>query len=199
MDAGFQCAGCGEWNVTSVDPSAGRRQEYVEDCQVCCRPWRVLVHHAFRNSLFGLLTIVGLNLGTLIGATVIIEQIFALPGVGRELLQAIREVQFGVGVVGVPGETLALEAGAVLDPAERPDVALEVLVQRPGRDVPAVDRPRAGLRPAAAEPSPASETTARTETASARADLVPLLVVDRGVHPREGPRRRSGLQRRDPG
>ena len=52
-------------------------------------PWRVLVHHAFRNSLFGLLTIVGLNLGTLIGATVIIEQIFALPGIGRELLQAI--------------------------------------------------------------------------------------------------------------
>jgi len=32
---------------------------------------------------------VGLNLGTLIGATVIIEQIFALPGIGRELLQAI--------------------------------------------------------------------------------------------------------------
>jgi peptide/nickel transport system permease protein len=52
-------------------------------------PWRVLTRHAFRNSLFGLLTIVGLNLGTLIGATVIIEQIFALPGVGRELLQAI--------------------------------------------------------------------------------------------------------------
>jgi peptide/nickel transport system permease protein len=52
-------------------------------------PWRVLVRHAFRNSLFGLLTIVGLNLGALIGATVIIEQIFALPGIGTELLQAI--------------------------------------------------------------------------------------------------------------
>jgi len=38
MDAGFQCAGCGEWNNTPVDPSAGRRQEYVEDCQVCCKP-----------------------------------------------------------------------------------------------------------------------------------------------------------------
>lgn len=36
--AGFQCAGCGEWNETSVDVSAGRRQEYVEDCQVCCKP-----------------------------------------------------------------------------------------------------------------------------------------------------------------
>lgn len=33
----FQCAGCGEWNWTTVDESAGRRQSYVEDCQVCCR------------------------------------------------------------------------------------------------------------------------------------------------------------------
>lgn len=52
-------------------------------------PWQVLVRHAFRNSSFGLITIVGLNLGTLIGGTVIIEQIFALPGLGQLLLQAI--------------------------------------------------------------------------------------------------------------
>ena len=38
MESGFQCAGCGEWNVTSVDEAAGRRQSYVEDCQVCCKP-----------------------------------------------------------------------------------------------------------------------------------------------------------------
>ncbi|HLJ30054.1 MAG TPA: CPXCG motif-containing cysteine-rich protein [Candidatus Angelobacter sp.] len=38
MAAGFQCAGCGEWNETSVDISAGVRQNYVEDCQVCCKP-----------------------------------------------------------------------------------------------------------------------------------------------------------------
>jgi len=38
MESGFQCAGCGEWNVTSVDASAGRNQSYVEDCQVCCKP-----------------------------------------------------------------------------------------------------------------------------------------------------------------
>lgn len=36
--AGFQCAGCGEWNETVVDESAGHRQSYVEDCQVCCKP-----------------------------------------------------------------------------------------------------------------------------------------------------------------
>lgn len=38
MESGFQCAGCGEWNVTTVDESAGRRQNYIEDCQVCCKP-----------------------------------------------------------------------------------------------------------------------------------------------------------------
>ncbi len=38
MTSGFQCASCGEWNETSVDESAGSRQSYVEDCQVCCRP-----------------------------------------------------------------------------------------------------------------------------------------------------------------
>lgn len=38
MDTGFQCAGCGEWNETPVDESAGRNQGYVEDCQVCCKP-----------------------------------------------------------------------------------------------------------------------------------------------------------------
>jgi peptide/nickel transport system permease protein len=52
-------------------------------------PWRVLLRHALPNSLFGLLTLVALNIGTLIGATVIIESIFALPGIGQALLQSI--------------------------------------------------------------------------------------------------------------
>ena len=38
MVSGYVCAGCGEWNETSVDESAGSRQRYVEDCQVCCKP-----------------------------------------------------------------------------------------------------------------------------------------------------------------
>jgi len=38
MNAIFQCAGCGEENETRVDPSAGSKQSYVEDCQVCCKP-----------------------------------------------------------------------------------------------------------------------------------------------------------------
>ena len=38
MATGFQCAGCGGWNEIVVDVSAGNRQDYVEDCQVCCKP-----------------------------------------------------------------------------------------------------------------------------------------------------------------
>ena len=34
----WQCSSCGEWNSTTIDRTAGRRQSYVEDCQVCCRP-----------------------------------------------------------------------------------------------------------------------------------------------------------------
>jgi peptide/nickel transport system permease protein len=52
-------------------------------------PWRILWHHAFRNSSFGLLTIVGLNVGALIGGTVIIEQIFVMPGLGMMLLEGV--------------------------------------------------------------------------------------------------------------
>ena len=36
--ATFWCAACGESNEVDVDLPAGRRQSYVEDCQVCCRP-----------------------------------------------------------------------------------------------------------------------------------------------------------------
>jgi peptide/nickel transport system permease protein len=59
-------------------------------------PWQVLLRHAFRNSSFGLITIVGLNLSALIGVTVIIEQIFSLPGIGQLLLQAINTRDFVV-------------------------------------------------------------------------------------------------------
>ena len=38
MESGYACAGCGQWNETSVDESAGSQQRYVEDCQVCCKP-----------------------------------------------------------------------------------------------------------------------------------------------------------------
>lgn len=37
------CPYCGEENEIAVDPGSGASQEYIEDCQVCCQPWRVFV------------------------------------------------------------------------------------------------------------------------------------------------------------
>ena len=37
------CPYCGESNEVGLDPGSGELQEYVEDCQVCCQPWRVVV------------------------------------------------------------------------------------------------------------------------------------------------------------
>jgi hypothetical protein len=39
------CPYCGEPNEVSVDTGSGTAQEDVEDCQVCCQPWRVSVHY----------------------------------------------------------------------------------------------------------------------------------------------------------
>lgn len=67
--------------------------------------WRVLTRHAMRNSVFGLITAVALNFGTLLGVTVIIEEIFGLPGIGHELLSAInsRDIPVVEGAVFVFG------------------------------------------------------------------------------------------------
>ena len=37
------CPYCGSVVETTVDPTGGGVQEYVEDCEVCCRPWSVTV------------------------------------------------------------------------------------------------------------------------------------------------------------
>lgn len=40
------CPYCGEINEIALDPGSGSQQEYIEDCQVCCRPWRVVVSYS---------------------------------------------------------------------------------------------------------------------------------------------------------
>jgi peptide/nickel transport system permease protein len=57
-------------------------------------PRRVLWRHALRPSSLTLLTVAGLNVGTLIGGAVIIEVIFSLPGLGTLLFEAIQSRQY---------------------------------------------------------------------------------------------------------
>ena len=42
-EAEVACPYCGEVSTVALDPGGGSSQEYVEDCQVCCQPWRVHV------------------------------------------------------------------------------------------------------------------------------------------------------------
>ena len=42
-EAQVHCPYCGQVNEIGLDPGGGATQDYVEDCQVCCRPLRVLV------------------------------------------------------------------------------------------------------------------------------------------------------------
>lgn len=44
-EAEVLCPYCGESVEIALDAGSGSRQEYVEDCEVCCRPWRVSVHY----------------------------------------------------------------------------------------------------------------------------------------------------------
>ncbi|KAB1650529.1 ABC transporter permease [Pseudoclavibacter endophyticus] len=73
------------------------RTDYIDTARAKgVGPWRALWMHAFRNSSFGLLTLVGLNVGTLIGGTVIIEQIFQMPGLGMMMLQGAMSLDLAV-------------------------------------------------------------------------------------------------------
>lgn len=40
-EASVHCPYCGESVEIAIDPGGGEQQEYVEDCEVCCQPWRV--------------------------------------------------------------------------------------------------------------------------------------------------------------
>ncbi|SDE99088.1 peptide/nickel transport system permease protein [Blastococcus aurantiacus] len=50
---------------------------------------RILFRHALRPSSFSLMTVAGVQVGAIIGGSVVIETLFALPGVGRLLLEAV--------------------------------------------------------------------------------------------------------------
>jgi len=65
-------------------------QEYMKTAKAKgLSPRTVILKHAMKNALIPVVTIVGMELGTLLGGAVITETIFAWPGVGRLAVQAI--------------------------------------------------------------------------------------------------------------
>jgi peptide/nickel transport system permease protein len=58
--------------------------------------WLVILRHAFRNALIPTVTFLGIQFGSLLGGTVIIEQVFSWPGVGRMIIDAINQRDYPV-------------------------------------------------------------------------------------------------------
>jgi peptide/nickel transport system permease protein len=73
-------------------------------------PRRVLLVHAARNAAIPVLTILGLQLGGLLGGTIITETIFAWPGIGRLMVDAIAARDFPL----IQGGVLAISASYVV-------------------------------------------------------------------------------------
>jgi peptide/nickel transport system permease protein len=71
---------------------------------------RILLRHALRPSSFSLLTVSGLTVGALLGGAVIVEQLFALPGIGRLLFDAIFQRDLMI----VQGVVLVITVGSVV-------------------------------------------------------------------------------------
>ncbi len=88
---------------------------------------RVLLRHALRPSSFSLVTVVGISIGSLLGGAVIVERMFALPGMGQLLVVAIFKrdyplVQGGVVLISVAfvlANVVADITYTVLDPRVR--------------------------------------------------------------------------------
>jgi peptide/nickel transport system permease protein len=92
-------------------------------------PHRLFLRHVLRNAVIPAVTVLAINVGFLIGATVIIEQIFAVPGIGQLMINSIFQRDFPVvqgvtlvfGVMVVLVNLLADLAYAALDPRVRFD------------------------------------------------------------------------------
>ena len=91
---------------------------------------RLIMKHVARNSSLGIITLIGLSTGLLIGGAVIIEQIFAIPGIGTLIYDAIQQrdsttVEGCIVVIAVAIVLLNLLADlayAALDPRVRANV-----------------------------------------------------------------------------
>ncbi len=71
---------------------------------------RVLVRHGLRNAVISMVTVLGVNIGFLVGGTLVVEQVYALPGVGQLMINSIFQRDFPV----VQAVTLAFAVMVVL-------------------------------------------------------------------------------------
>jgi peptide/nickel transport system permease protein len=90
------------------------RSDYVRTAQAKgLSQWIVITRHAFRNALLPLVTVTTLRLPSLIGGIIIIEQMFAWPGMGQLSITAVGNRDYTV-LMGLAFFTAVLVLGANL-------------------------------------------------------------------------------------
>jgi peptide/nickel transport system permease protein len=68
------------------------RQDYIRTARAKGQSERlVIMKHAFRNALIPVITVAGIQFGHLLGGSVLVESIFAIPGLGKYMVDAIRQ------------------------------------------------------------------------------------------------------------
>ena len=73
------------------------RQDYIRTAHAKgLRQSTVLYRHALRNALIPVITVIGVSLPNIIAGTVIFEQIFVIPGMGRYLVEAVNTRDYPV-------------------------------------------------------------------------------------------------------
>jgi len=71
--------------------------DYIRTAKAKGAPqWRVVVKHALRNALIPVVTILGLQFGALLTGAIVVEKIFARPGLGTLLLDAIQQRNYRI-------------------------------------------------------------------------------------------------------
>ncbi|MDQ3112954.1 MAG: ABC transporter permease [Actinomycetota bacterium] len=87
--------------LTRTSLAENLRSDYVRTAVAKGLPrWRVVGVHTLRNSLIPVVTLLGVDLGSLMGGAIITEGIFNIPGVGRQVFLSVR-TQEGFVVVGI--------------------------------------------------------------------------------------------------
>ena len=66
------------------------RSDYIRTARAKgCKEKRVILHHALGNAILPVVTLIGINFGWQLGGTIIIEQLFAIPGLGTLLITSV--------------------------------------------------------------------------------------------------------------
>lgn len=73
------------------------RQDFVKTARAKGQKESVVImKHVFRNALIPVITVVGLQFGTLLGGAMLTEVVFSIPGVGRLMIEAIKQRDFPI-------------------------------------------------------------------------------------------------------